>query len=160
MAKHGNRSVSSHCGSADVLEALGVNLDLTPEQVGACVRKVGIGFLFAPMLHGAMKHAIGPRRELGIRTIFNIAGPLANPASPPLHVVGAYSLDMARIMAETLAGMREIVRAVDPRIMILSASTMAHSLLNTTPYGAIRTYGGDTEPRNVVRQYVRRKTTL
>jgi len=80
VAKHGNRSVSSQCGSADVLEALGVNLDLTPEQVGNCVKEVGIGFLFAPMMHGAMKHAIGPRREIGIRTIFNVLGPLTKPA--------------------------------------------------------------------------------
>jgi anthranilate phosphoribosyltransferase len=80
IAKHGNRASTSQCGSADVLAALGVNLDLTPEQVGRCVDEIGIGFLFAPKLHPAMKHAIGPRRQMGVRTIFNILGPLTNPA--------------------------------------------------------------------------------
>jgi len=80
VAKHGNRAISSSCGSADVLEELGIDLSMSAERVSACVQKVGIGFLFAPMLHGAMKYAIGPRRELGIRTIFNILGPMTNPA--------------------------------------------------------------------------------
>ena len=102
VAKHGNRSISSHCGSADVLEALGVNLDLSPDQVGACVREVGIGFLFAPMLHGAMKHAIGPRRELGIRTIFNVLGPLTNPAGANVQLLGVYSPDLCEKLARVL----------------------------------------------------------
>lgn len=102
VAKHGNRSISSHCGSADVLEALGVNLDLTPEQVGNCVRVVGIGFLFAPMLHGAMKYAIGPRREIGIRTIFNVLGPLTNPAGANVQLLGVYSPDLCEKLASVL----------------------------------------------------------
>jgi len=102
VAKHGNRSVSSHCGSADVLEALGVNLDLTPEQVGSCVVEVGIGFLFAPMLHGAMKYAIGPRREIGIRTVFNILGPLTNPAGANVQLLGVYSAELCEKMANVL----------------------------------------------------------
>lgn len=102
VAKHGNRSVSSQCGSADVLEALGVNLNLTPEQVGNCVREVGIGFLFAPMLHGAMKHAIGPRREIGIRTIFNVLGPLTNPAGANVQLLGVYSPDLCEKLARVL----------------------------------------------------------
>ena len=102
VAKHGNRSVSSQCGSADVLEALGVNLDLTPEQVGKCVREVGIGFLFAPMLHGAMKHAIGPRREIGVRTIFNVLGPLTNPAGANVQLLGVYSPDLCEKLARVL----------------------------------------------------------
>ncbi len=102
VAKHGNRSVSSHCGSADVLEALGVNLELTPEQVGSCVREVGIGFLFAPMLHGAMKYAIGPRREIGIRTIFNVLGPLTNPAGANVQLLGVYSFDLCEKIARVL----------------------------------------------------------
>ncbi|KPK27372.1 MAG: anthranilate phosphoribosyltransferase [Desulfobacterales bacterium SG8_35_2] len=102
VAKHGNRSISSHCGSADVLEALGVNLDLTPEQVGNCVREVGIGFLFAPMLHGAMKYAIGPRREIGIRTIFNVLGPLTNPAGANVQLLGVYSPDLCEKLARVL----------------------------------------------------------
>lgn len=80
VAKHGNRAVSSNCGSADVLEVLGIDLSLPPAHVAHCVQSVGIGFLFAPMLHGAMKYAIGPRREIGIRSIFNILGPMTNPA--------------------------------------------------------------------------------
>jgi anthranilate phosphoribosyltransferase len=102
VAKHGNRSISSRCGSADVLEALGVNLDLTPDQVAASVDEVGIGFLFAPKLHPAMKHAIGPRRELGVRTIFNVLGPLTNPASASAQVVGVYDPDLTETLARVL----------------------------------------------------------
>ncbi|OOG28609.1 anthranilate phosphoribosyltransferase [Thioalkalivibrio denitrificans] len=91
VAKHGNRSVSSKSGSADVLEAAGVNLDLTPEQVGRCIDEVGVGFLFAPRHHGAMKHAIGPRREMGVRTLFNVLGPLTNPAGAPNQLLGVFS---------------------------------------------------------------------
>jgi anthranilate phosphoribosyltransferase len=102
VAKHGNRSISSHCGSADVLEALGVNLELTPEQLGNCVQEVGIGFLFAPLLHGAMKYAIGPRREVGIRTIFNVLGPLTNPAGANAQLLGVYSPDLCEKIARVL----------------------------------------------------------
>lgn len=91
VAKHGNRSVSSCCGSADVLEAAGVNLDMAPGYVKQCIDQVGVGFLFAPRHHGAMKHAIGPRRELGVRTIFNLLGPLTNPAGARHQLVGVYS---------------------------------------------------------------------
>jgi anthranilate phosphoribosyltransferase len=90
VAKHGNRAASSRCGSADVLAALGVNLDLTAEEVAACIEAVGIGFLFAPKFHPAMKHAIGPRRELGARTIFNLLGPLTNPAGATHQLIGVY----------------------------------------------------------------------
>lgn len=102
VAKHGNRSVSSACGSADVLEGLGVNLDVTPEQVEHCINEIGIGFLFAPALHGAMKHAIGPRREIGIRTIFNILGPLTNPAKADCQVMGVYREDLVEKLAGVL----------------------------------------------------------
>lgn len=102
VAKHGNRSVSSKCGSADVLEAAGVNLNITPEQVGSCVREVGIGFLFAPLLHGAMKYAIGPRREIGIRTVFNILGPLTNPAGANVQVLGVYAPHLVESLATVL----------------------------------------------------------
>ena len=91
VAKHGNRSVSSKCGSADVLEAAGVKLDLSPQQVADCIDQVGIGFMFAPTHHSAMRHAIGPRRDLGIRTIFNVLGPLTNPAGAPNQVLGVFS---------------------------------------------------------------------
>lgn len=88
VAKHGNRAVSSRSGAADVLEAAGVRLDLSPEQVARCVREIGVGFMFAPGHHNAMKHAIGPRRELGVRTIFNILGPLTNPAARRIRFSG------------------------------------------------------------------------
>ncbi len=102
VAKHGNRSVSSKSGSADVLEAAGVNLDLTPEQVGECVRKVGVGFMFAPKHHSAMKHAIGPRREMGVRTVFNLLGPLTNPAGAPNQVLGVFSAVWLEPLAQVL----------------------------------------------------------
>lgn len=102
VAKHGNRSVSSSSGSADVLKALGVNIEISPEQVGACIDEVGIGFLFAPALNSAMKYAIGPRREIGIRTIFNALGPLTNPAGAQAQVIGVYSADLTEPLANTL----------------------------------------------------------
>ncbi len=103
VAKHGNRAVSSKSGSADVLEALGVNITLSPEQVGRCIEEVGIGFLFAPTFHPAMKHAIGPRRELGIRTVFNILGPLTNPAFATHQLLGVYDPTLTEMMARVLA---------------------------------------------------------
>jgi anthranilate phosphoribosyltransferase len=102
VAKHGNRSISSKCGSADVLEAAGVALDLSPEQVGRCIRETGIGFLFAPVLHGAMKYAIGPRREIGIRTIFNILGPLTNPAGANVQIIGVFDRKLTEPLANVL----------------------------------------------------------
>lgn len=103
VAKHGNRSISSRCGSADVLEALGVRIDLTPDQTEAAIEQVGIGFLFAPQYHPAMKHAAIPRREIGIRSIFNILGPLANPAGVKYQVVGVFSPSIVRKIADALA---------------------------------------------------------
>jgi anthranilate phosphoribosyltransferase len=105
VAKHGNRSVSSHCGSADVLEELGVNIELTPEAVEKCIDEVGIGFLFAPSLHKAMKYAIGPRRQIGIRTVFNILGPLTNPAFATAQVLGVYSSSLVPVMARVLGNL-------------------------------------------------------
>ena len=102
VAKHGGRSVSSKSGAADVLEAAGVRLDLTPEQTARCVREVGVGFMFAPNHQSAMKYAIGPRRELGLRTIFNILGPMTNPAGVKRQVVGVFSSRLCRPIAEVL----------------------------------------------------------
>jgi len=102
VAKHGNRSVSSKSGSADVLEALGVRIDLPPEAVRRCIDEVGIGFMFAPRFHMAMKHAAGPRRELGMRTVFNILGPLTNPAGASRQLLGVFSEKLTRLMAEVL----------------------------------------------------------
>lgn len=102
VAKHGNRSVSSRCGSADVLEAAGVDLALTPEQVARCIDTIGVGFMFAPAHHGAMKHAIGPRREMAIRTLFNLLGPLTNPAGARRQVMGVFAPNWVRPIAEVL----------------------------------------------------------
>ncbi|UTF59848.1 anthranilate phosphoribosyltransferase [Gilvimarinus sp. DA14] len=102
VAKHGNRSVSSSTGSADVLEAAGVNLNLSSEQVARCVEELGVGFMFAPAHHSAMKHAIGPRKELGLRTIFNMLGPMTNPADVKRQVIGVFSDKLCRPMAEVL----------------------------------------------------------
>ncbi len=103
VAKHGNRAISSSCGSADVLEELGIDLSMPAERVAACVRQVGIGFLFAPMLHGAMKYAIGPRREIGIRTVFNILGPMTNPAGANVQLTGVFDKKLTTVMAQVLA---------------------------------------------------------
>ena len=117
VAKHGNRSVSSASGSADLLEAAGVKLDLTPEQVGRCIEKTGIGFLFAPAHHKAMKHAIGPRREMGVRTIFNVLGPLTNPAGAKNQVIGVFDdrwvEHAARVLGELGSRHVMVVHAAD-----------------------------------------------
>jgi anthranilate phosphoribosyltransferase len=102
VAKHGNRAVSSGCGSADVLEALGVKIDAASEIVEECLQQIGIGFLFAPRLHGAMKYAIGPRREIGIRTIFNMLGPLTNPAGATAQLIGVYDPKLTEMFAGVL----------------------------------------------------------
>lgn len=102
VAKHGNRSVSSSSGAADLLEAAGANLSLSPEQVAQCVDQLGVGFMFAPAHHSAMKHAIGPRRELGLRTIFNTLGPMTNPAGVDQQLIGVYDQALCRPMAEVL----------------------------------------------------------
>lgn len=102
VAKHGNRSVSGRSGSADLLEAAGVNLKLTPQQVADGINELGIGFMFAPAHHGAMKHAIGPRKELGVRTIFNLLGPLTNPANAPHQVLGIFNADWLETLARVL----------------------------------------------------------
>ena len=102
VAKHGNRSISSKSGSADVLEAAGVRLDLSSAQVAQCVNQVGVGFMFAPQHHGAMKHAIGPRKEMGVRTLFNLLGPLTNPAGAPNQVIGVFSEQWVTPLAEVL----------------------------------------------------------
>ena len=102
VAKHGNRAVSSECGSADVIEDLGIKLDITPADVERCICEVGIGFLFAPLFHGAMKHAAGARREIGIRTIFNLLGPLTNPAGATAQVLGVYDPALTEKLAHVL----------------------------------------------------------
>ncbi|MBV9849566.1 MAG: anthranilate phosphoribosyltransferase [Armatimonadetes bacterium] len=105
VAKHGNRAATSKCGSADVLEALGVRLDLPPHRVGACVEEVGIGFLFAPAMHPSFKYAAGPRKEIGIRTIFNLLGPLTNPAGAPVQLIGVYDGAVCGTLARVLGNL-------------------------------------------------------
>ncbi len=105
VAKHGNRAATSRCGSADVLAELGVNLDLTPAQVGQCVDEVGLGFLFAVKLHPAMKYAIGPRRQMAVRTIFNILGPLTNPAGAQRQLMGVFTPDLTDLIAHVLGAL-------------------------------------------------------
>ncbi|HAC34546.1 MAG TPA: anthranilate phosphoribosyltransferase [Gammaproteobacteria bacterium] len=141
VAKHGNRSVSSSSGSADVLEQLGVRIDLTPEQVAATIEQVGIGFLFAPAHHGAMKYAIGPRRELGARTIFNLLGPLTNPAAAPCQVIGVYDAELVEPVAQVLKQLGSdhvlVVRGDDGLDEIsLSAPTQVAELKD----GAVESY--------------------
>lgn len=131
VAKHGNRSVSSSSGSADVLEAAGVNLDLSAEQVARSVNEIGIGFLFAPKHHGAMKHAIGPRKEMGVRTLFNLLGPLSNPAGTVNQLIGVFSSDWVEPLAQVLKKLGSqhvlIVNAEDglDEISIATASNIA-----------------------------------
>ncbi len=141
VAKHGNRSVSSSCGSADVLEAAGVNLDLDADQVARCVNEIGVGFLFAPKHHSAMKHAIGPRKEMGVRTLFNLLGPLTNPASAPNQVLGVFSKDWVEPLAEVLAQLGShhvmVVNAEDGLDEIsIGAATSVAELKD----GAVNTY--------------------
>lgn len=102
VAKHGNRSISSKCGSADVLSALGVNINLPPERVADCIDDVGIGFLFAPLFHGAMKHCAGPRQDMGIRTLLNVLGPLTNPAGATHQVLGVYEAALTDVLGQVL----------------------------------------------------------
>ena len=105
VAKHGNRSISSKSGSADVLEAAGINLDLNPELISQCIEEIGVGFMFAPAHHSAMKHAIGPRKELAIRTIFNVLGPLTNPAKAPNQIMGVFDKNLIEPIANVLKGL-------------------------------------------------------
>ena len=105
VAKHGNRSISSKSGSADVLEAAGINLNISPELISQCIEEIGLGFMFAPAHHSAMKHAIGPRKELAVRTIFNVLGPLTNPAKAPNQIIGVYDKSLVEPIANVLKGL-------------------------------------------------------
>ena len=131
VAKHGNRSVSSSCGSADVLEAAGVNLDLSAEQVAQCVNEIGIGFLFAPKHHGAMKHTIKVRKDMGVRTLFNLLGPLSNPAAAPNQLIGVFAKEWVEPLAQVLKKLGSqhvlVVNAEDglDEISIASATSIA-----------------------------------
>jgi anthranilate phosphoribosyltransferase len=141
VAKHGNRSVSSKSGSADLLEAAGVKLSITPEQVARCVREVGVGFMFAPAHHGAMKHAIGPRRELGVRTLFNVLGPLTNPAGVRRQVLGVFTEPLLQPLAEVLGTLgAEHVLVVHAADGLDEISIAAPTEIAELKDGAIRRY--------------------
>ena len=141
VAKHGNRAASSQCGSADVLSALGINIELTPKQVGACIDDVGIGFLFAVTFHGAMKYAIGPRQEIGIRTIFNILGPLTNPLGAQAQVIGVYTPELTEPLAHVLRNLGSrhafVVHGADGLDEITLAS---HTRISELVDGNVKTY--------------------
>jgi anthranilate phosphoribosyltransferase len=141
VAKHGNRSVSSMCGSADVVETLGISLDLTPQKVARCVDEVGIGFLYAPLLHTAMKHVMAARREMGIRTVFNMLGPLTNPASANAQVIGVYAASLteplARVLAELGTVRAFVVHGADGLDEI---SNTGESRLSEVREGMVRTF--------------------
>ncbi|HUN05536.1 MAG TPA: anthranilate phosphoribosyltransferase [Aggregatilineales bacterium] len=147
VAKHGNRAASSKCGSADVLGELGVNLDLTPQQVGQCVDEVGIGFLFAPKLHPAMKHAIGPRRQMGVRTIFNLLGPLTNPAGAKRQLLGVFAADLTPMLAHVLGALgTESAMIVSGYGGLDELTTTGPNTVSQYKDGAVRTY--EFDPRD------------
>ena len=141
VAKHGNRAITSKCGSADLLAELGVNLEVTPETVEDCIRDAGIGFMFAPKLHPAMKHAMGPRRELGVRTMFNMLGPLTNPAGAKGQIIGVFSPELTEPFANVLGALGSnrafIVHGQDGMDEITTTTTTRVSELSN---GQVRTY--------------------
>ncbi len=146
VAKHGNRSITSRCGSADVLAQLGVNLDAAPEVMEECLQEVGIAFLFAPKLHPAMKHAMGPRRELGVRTVFNMLGPLTNPSGAKAQIIGVFAPELTEPFAEVLRllGSRRafVVHGHDGMDEITTTTTTRVSELVN---GAVKTYELDAQ---------------
>jgi len=149
VAKHGNRSVSSKSGSADVLSALGVKIDLTAERVTDCINEVGIGFLFAPLYHGAMKHCAGPRQDMGIRTMLNLLGPLTNPAGASIQVLGVYEGRLTPLLGSVLMhlgshhcfvvhgmdGLDEITLTTQTQISEATGGVLSNYLLNPKEFG-------------------------
>lgn len=149
VAKHGNRSVSSSTGSADVLEAAGIKLDISAEQVARCVKEIGVGFMFAPSHHSAMKHAIGPRKELGMRTIFNMLGPITNPANVKRQVIGVFNGALCKPMAEVLGrlgsehvmvvhakdGLDEISLATETQVVELKNGEIREYIIKPEDFG-------------------------
>jgi anthranilate phosphoribosyltransferase len=149
VAKHGNRAVSSKSGSADVLSALGVKIDVSTERVAACINEVGIGFLFAPLYHGAMKHCAGPRQEMGIRTMLNLLGPLTNPAGAAIQVIGVYEGRLTSLLGNVLMhlgsqhcfvvhgmdGLDEITLTAKTRISEATGGMLSNYLLDPAEFG-------------------------
>jgi anthranilate phosphoribosyltransferase len=152
IAKHGNKAISSNCGSADVLAALGVNIEASPDVVSECIRNVGIGFLFAPTMHPAMKHAGPVRRELGIRTVFNMLGPLTNPAGAKRQVIGVFDGDLTEVFANVLKALGAeaafVVHGADGLDEITTTTTTRVSELRG---GEVKTY--DLDPLQVISRH-------
>ncbi|MEI8176793.1 MAG: anthranilate phosphoribosyltransferase [Candidatus Omnitrophota bacterium] len=147
VAKHGNRAVSSRCGSADVLEELGVKIDLQPDQVRSSIQQIGIGFMFAPVFHAAMRHAALPRTEIGIRTIFNILGPLSNPANATHQIVGVFNPAITELLARVLANLGvQGAMVVHSEDGLDELSLSAKSKVTELKNGRIRTYA--VQPKN------------
>jgi anthranilate phosphoribosyltransferase len=141
VAKHGNRAASSSCGSADVLEALGVNLNLSAEAVATCIDTVGLGFMFAPAMHPAMKNAIGPRKEIGIRTVFNILGPMTNPAGAKRQTIGVFSPDLTETMARVLQALgTERAMVFHGMAGLDEMSTLGETKISELKDNQVRTY--------------------
>ncbi|MGC8862448.1 MAG: anthranilate phosphoribosyltransferase [Armatimonadota bacterium] len=141
VAKHGNRAASSACGSADVLEALGVNLNLSPGAIATCIDTAGMGFMFAPAMHPAMKHAIGPRKEIGIRTVFNILGPMTNPAGARRQVIGVFSPNLTETMAQVLKSLGTTRAMVFHGLAGLDEmSTLGETVVSELKDGSVSTY--------------------
>ena len=143
VAKHGNRSVSSSSGSSDVLEALGVSLSLTPEQIGQCIETVGVGFMFAPAHHSAMKHAIGPRKELGMRTLFNVLGPLTNPALVTRQVLGVYDAALCEPLAKALQQLGSV------HALVLHSEDGLDEISIAAPTSGFELKGGQVTPISI-----------
>ena len=174
VAKHGNRAVSSKSGSADVLEAAGIKLNLTPVQVKQCVEEIGVGFMFAPMHHSAMKHAIGPRKELGVRTVFNLLGPLTNPASAPNQLLGVYSEQWVLPLAEVLKklgsdhvmvvhsedGMDEISISAPTKVAELKAGEIHEYVIEPEQFGLTRADSSKISVSNVEESLAMVKSVL
>ncbi len=146
VAKHGNRAATSKCGSADVLEAVGVKLDLPPVRLGQCIDEVGIGFLFAPSMHPSFKYAAGPRKEIGIRTIFNLLGPLTNPAQAPVQLIGVYDGSLCETLAHVLKNLGSeralLVHGVDG---LDELSTLGETTVSELRDGEVKSYTLDPE---------------
>jgi len=152
VAKHGNRSITSKSGSADVLETAGVNLNATPEQVADCVNNVGVGFMFAPAHHSAMKHAIGPRKEMAVRTIFNVLGPLTNPAGAPNQVLGVFDKAWVEPLAQVLKNLgSEHVLVVHAEDGLDEISTGSETHIAELKNGEVKTYTIQPEDFNMKR---------
>lgn len=141
VAKHGNRAASSTCGSADVLEALGANMNLDAERVALCIDNAGLGFMFAPIMHPAMRHAVGPRKEIGIRTVFNMLGPMTNPADAKRQVIGVFSPDITETMAHVLKALgTERAMIFHGMVGLDEISTVGETRISELANGEVSTY--------------------